>query len=147
MNVQTNLPWLRSHGPIEASPPSDCRGSGASLPWLRSHGPIEARSLPWPALCWRPFRGCEATAPLKHVLLVVKRVAEGAFRGCEATAPLKRRHPCATRLSVTAFRGCEATAPLKPVQQLHQLVTVRVLPWLRSHGPIEARSRRGCGGG
>ena len=38
-----------------------------TLPWLRSHGPIEARGIshaPRGPVC--SFRGCEATAPLKR---------------------------------------------------------------------------------
>ena len=37
-----------------------------------------------------PFRGCEATAPLKQLADWDDIDDDSAFRGCEATAPLKR---------------------------------------------------------
>ena len=44
--ITWGFPWLKSHGPIEASP--TCVGivdEKAAFPWLKSHGPIEATVL------------------------------------------------------------------------------------------------------
>ena len=85
------------------------------LPWLRSHGPIEATARTGTSSTpMAPFRGCEATAPLKPGR---RRVGH---QGCRP------------------FRGCEATAPLKPEVDRRVTVPKLRLPWLRSHGPIEA---------
>lgn len=39
---KTLLPWLRSHGPIEAAPAAKRLANCVCLPWPRSQGPIEA---------------------------------------------------------------------------------------------------------
>ena len=51
------LPWLRSHGPIEAKEVHAFKAIVASLPWLRSHGPIEAQRHPLGAEPFLAFRG------------------------------------------------------------------------------------------
>ena len=115
------------------------------LPWLRSHGPIEA-SRPPAALSPRAsFRGCEATAPLKPTDAANAPAMSGAFRGCEATAPLK--HPLA-RLQANGDQRLpwlRSHGPIEAALQSPHLCGQQVsLPWLRSHGPIEAGRTFSC---
>jgi len=157
------LPWLQSHGPIEALLVDRLAGTlpafrgckataplkhddlhhgvaleALDLPWLQSHGPIEAQGQQLVLPGALAFRGCKATAPLKLIHDEVAAAGHLTFRGCKATAPLKRcaiRHYHAGRLP---FRGCKATAPLKQVGDSTGTESLLNLPWLQSHGPIEA---------
>ena len=75
------------------------------------------------AAAWRSFRGCEATAPLKHRIPQRGHGEDEAFRGCEATAPLKPTVGGSGKHAGVTFRGCEATAPLKQAPQQN--------PWVK----------------
>ena len=136
----TLLPWLQSHGPIEAMPPH-VRLSPTQTPFrgCKATAPLKPQRDGGGSLTPLPFRGCKATAPLKLRHLCFHLPLQTPFRGCKATAPLKRgsgRHPVGVRGQ--SFRGCKATAPLKPLIVGQRERQVSDLPWLQSHGPIEA---------
>ena len=109
------LPWLQSHGPIEAVTLRTQAGwHGERLPWLQSHGPIEAEHRSTTAQGMTILPWLQSHGPIEATIRLRSRRPRVVLPWLQSHGPIEARL-CADwpPLHRQAFRGCKATAPLK----------------------------------